>query len=89
MARKRLNKGHFIVLMKIFLNKGNKKTSEILAEHEMKEFNELVENGYIGIANKSYSYVTAEGRPFERVIENCLETMESMYEVGYVSGRVV
>jgi len=89
MARKRLNKSHFIVLMKVFLNKGSKKNSEILAEHEMKEFNELVKNGYIGIANKEYSYVTPEGRPFERVVENCLETMEFMYEAGYESGRTV
>lgn len=88
MVRKRLNKEHFTVLMKVYLNKGHNKNSEILAENEMKAFNELIESGYVKIVNKSYSYLDISVCAVERVVENCLETMESMFEVGYVSGRI-
>ena len=86
---KRLKKEHFAVLIKVCLNKGHNKNSEILAEHETKLFNELVEDGYVEIVNKSYSYVTPAGRSLEKVVENCLSTMESMYDFGYVSGRSI
>ena len=82
---KRLKKEHFEVLIKVCLNKGHNKNSEILSEHEMRIFNELVEAGYVEIVNRSYSYITPMGRNVEKVIENCLSTMESMYELGYVT----
>ena len=84
---KRLKKEHFAVLIKVILNKGHNETKQILAEHEMKIFNELVEEGYVEIVSKSYCYVTPVGRNIEKVIENCLSTMESMYDFGYVNGR--
>ena len=84
---KRLKKEHFAVLIKVCLNKGHNKNSEILAEHEKSLFNELVEEGYVEIVNKSYSYVTPAGRNIEKTVENCLSTMESMYELGYMNGR--
>ena len=82
---KRLKKEHFEILIKVSLNKGHNKNREILAEHEIKSFNELVGAGYIEIVNRSYSYITPKGRGIDVAIGNFLNTLDSVYELGYVT----
>ena len=74
---KRLTKEHFKVMMKVWLNAGGKTNSKLLNDSEMTFFNELVEDGYIEIINKSYSIISYK-TGFNKVMENFVETLEIM-----------
>ena len=87
MAAKRLKKEHIEVLIKVCLNRGRNKNTEILAEYEISLLNELVEAGYVNIINKSYSYLTKEGLFIERATVNFTDTIFQMLEMGYSAGR--
>ena len=72
---KRLRKEHIRVLMKVWLNAGKKTNKQLLNEYEMKEFNQLVEEGYIEIVEKHYANIPFH-TGFNTVMENLLTNME-------------
>ncbi len=71
----RLTKRHIKVMMKIWLNAGRETNKKIILQSEEKEFNQLVESGYIKIVEKDYSMnVSTSG--MERIFENFVENLE-------------
>ena len=74
---KRLRKEHFKVMMEVWLNAGRKTNSKLLNDSDIQFFNDLVEEGYIEIINKSYSIISYK-TGFNKVMENFVETLEIM-----------
>lgn len=63
--------------MKVWLNAGRKTNSKLLNDSDIKFFNDLVEEGYIEIVNKSYSIISYK-TGFNKVMENFVENLEIM-----------
>lgn len=74
---KRLRKEHFKVMMKVWLNAERKTNSKLLNDSDIKFFNDLVEEGYIEIVNKSYSIIPSR-TGFSKVMDNFIENLEIM-----------
>ena len=74
---KRLNKEHFKVMMKVWLNDGRKTNSQLLNNYEIKLFNDLVKEGYIEIVDKFYSIIPYK-TGFNKVMDNFVENLEIM-----------
>jgi len=84
---KRLRKEHMVAMLKIHLNRGQNKVKDILSEYEMRLLDDLVSEGYVGIENKSYAYLTGSGEIIGKAADDFIDAVSRMYESGYMTRR--